>query len=450
MISLSLSTIIMLESHIDNIFATGVKRVVVGYSGGLDSHVLLHQVWRAAKTRASAQAQAPSVCALHINHGLSKNSLHWQQHCESVCKDLDVELYTFEVVVESKGSLEENARNARFQLFDTFLNESDLLLLAHHLDDQIETALFRLLRGQGFAGMPVTRKLKNSRLYRPLLDTSRAQIETYAQNQRLSWIEDESNKDTIFDRNFIRLTLLPLIEERWPNLNARLKHVLEMEEETASLLEFFGESDLVKAGRQPLSLSVFRGLELLRKRNLLRHWIRQSGFSFPSGKFIADAVRQMESSNSFALSCGEFEIKGYRDKAYLLKKNDHRRLHPADGLFRLEEFVDLHGEKFSVKEVQGQGLKSVFREELSIGFRQGGEKIEQVCGLESKKLKKLLQEQGIPPWIREELPLIYKDEELVAIPAIPQWNMDGFTNEAMTASAEEKGLVFSWRTLNHA
>lgn len=440
----TMPTDIMLESHIDNIFAAGVKRVVIGYSGGLDSHVLLHQVWRATKARTSAQA--PSVCALHVNHGLSKNSLHWQQHCESVCKDLGVELYTFEIVVESKGSLEENARNARFHLFDTFLKESDLLLLAHHLDDQIETALFRLLRGQGFAGMPATRKLKNSRLYRPLLDTSRAQIETYAHSQRLSWIEDESNKDTAFDRNFIRLTLLPMIEERWPNLNARLKHVLEMEEETASLLELFGETDLVMAGRQPLSLSVFRGLDLLRKRNLLRHWIRQSGFSFPSGKFVSDAVRQMESSNSFALSYGELEIKGYRDKAYLLKKNDPLPLPSSGDLYKLDYFVALYPEKFAMKEVKGQGLKVAYKEELSIGFRKGGEKIEQVHGLESKKLKKLFQEQGIPPWIRQELPLIYKNKELVAIPSLPEWNMDGFINETITARGEEKGLIFSWRT----
>lgn len=430
----------MLQAHLDHIFSTDVKRVVVGYSGGLDSHVLLHQLWKATQSKPGS----PPVCALHVNHGLSANSNQWQQHCEFVCKTMGIDCYSFAVKVDPKGSLEENARTARYQLFDTFLKASDLLLLAHHQDDQIETALFKLIRGLGFKGMPLTRKLKDSRLYRPLLDTSREAIESYARNHGLDWIEDESNQDMAFDRNFIRLKLLPMIRDRWLHLNANLIHVLEREAETASLLNLYGKQDLLKAGagNKVISLQVFRELELPRQRNLLRYWIQQYGFPFPSDGFVADAARQMVASDSFGLQWQAFEIRGYRGKAYLMKSSDGP---VADVSYTLQAFIDQYPGVISVQQVKGEGLKAIYKDRLMIRFRQGGEKIDLKDGPGSKKLKKLFQEKGIPPWVRGKVPLIYKNEEAVAVPAVPEWNMDAVIVKEMQAGNKEAGLIVSWR-----
>lgn len=422
-------------------------RLVVAYSGGVDSHVLLHWLGR----NLSKNSNTPHLCALHVNHGLNEQAEAWQVHCEQVCKGLGVELFTFPVEVKRDGSLEENARVARYEVFGGFLKSSDLLLLAHHLDDQIETAIFRLFRGNGFVGMPQTRPLKAAKLYRPLLHTSRKEIEAYAHSESLEWIEDDSNLDIAFDRNFIRLKLLPLIRERWPHLTANLNHVLRKEEEASLLLESIAEQDRLslETDERVILLSGFRELDLLRQKNLLRYWIKRSANAFPAESFVSDAVRQLMSSDSFGLRWESWEINGYRDKAYLMeaKKNKQERAsegNAKDQRWSLDDISRLAALGIRVEKIKGQGLKANLVPELNIRFRQGGEKIELKEGAGSKKFKKLLQDKGIPPWIRDRLPLVYKDEKLIAVPAIPEWGMENLVAWDMRAQGDEDGLLISW------
>lgn len=433
-----------LDIHLREILDLQPERLVVGYSGGVDSHVLLHWLSR----NLSKSDNPPHVCAIHVNHGLNEQAEAWQVHCEQVCTDLDVELFTFPVEVKRDGSLEENAREARYELFGSFLKSSDFLLLAHHLDDQIETAIFKLFRGNGFVGMPQSRPLKEAKLYRPLLHTSRKEIEIYAQKEDLAWIEDDSNLDTAFDRNFIRLTLLPLIRERWPHLSANLKHVLGKEEESSLLLESIAEQDRLdlETEERVIFLSRFRKLDLLRQKNFLRYWIKKSANAFPAESFVSDAVRQMMSSDSFGLRWESLQINGYRDKAYLMKAPEKAPCASKGQNWSLEDLSELSALGIRVETIKGQGLKADLCQDLSIGFRKGGEKMQLNKGAGSKKLKHLLQDKGVPPWVRDSLPLIYKNEQLIAIAAVPEWGLDSLISWHMKAEPDQEGVVISWQS----
>ncbi|MEX2367214.1 MAG: tRNA lysidine(34) synthetase TilS, partial [Pseudohongiellaceae bacterium] len=191
------------------------SNIWVAYSGGMDSHVLLHLMVRLLPS------QERRLRALHINHGISPHAADWQSHCQQTCSDLGIPFQAVSVSLDADGtdSLETRARKARYRVFADRLGPGDYLFLAHHLDDQIETMLFRLLRGtglKGLAGMPVSRPLGAGQLYRPLLALARDELEQYAIEHRLQWIEDDSNARADYDRNYLRLKVLPLLEKRWP------------------------------------------------------------------------------------------------------------------------------------------------------------------------------------------------------------------------------------------
>ncbi|MCZ6855575.1 MAG: tRNA lysidine(34) synthetase TilS, partial [Gammaproteobacteria bacterium] len=190
------------------------SRLLVGYSGGLDSTVLLHAV-------RSAWPEAELV-ALHVNHGLQPQSLDWEDHCVGVCQRLNVELITVQLSLEVEGNLEAAARTARYQFFSDQLNSNDILLLAHHRFDQAETILLRLVQGRGLIGMPEERSLGRGVVLRPFLDTPRGELEAYAQHHTLSWTEDPSNRDIGFDRNYLRQRVLPELRARWPTVDVSL------------------------------------------------------------------------------------------------------------------------------------------------------------------------------------------------------------------------------------
>ncbi len=188
----------------------------VGFSGGVDSTVLLHLLHRWC----AANPGSPNLRALHINHGLQAAAGDWQRHCELVCRSLQVPLYTCTVDVRAQGSGEAAARTVRYRAFQEQLSPGAVLFLGHHLDDQVETFFLRLLRGagvEGLAAMPRRRTLGEGFLVRPLLEFSRSDIEHYAAHHTLEYVEDPSNSNTTMDRNFLRVKLLPLLASRWPS-----------------------------------------------------------------------------------------------------------------------------------------------------------------------------------------------------------------------------------------
>ena len=221
------------------------KCLWIGISGGIDSIVLLH--W-AIKNRSQLGNNGIELRAVHVNHQISSNSQKWQQHVEMVCAKWDVSLSVQSVTVDIIGQgLEQAARTARYKVFDQLLGEGDVLALAHHQEDQAETFLLRLLRGAGIHGLgaiPDNRPLGSANLWRPLLTIPKQLIIDYAKCNKLAWVEDESNRDIQYDRNFLRQKLLPLLRERWPQASKKIAQASEHAREAQALLDEYAAHDL--------------------------------------------------------------------------------------------------------------------------------------------------------------------------------------------------------------
>ena len=256
------------------------SRLWVAFSGGLDSTLLLQ----------AASACHPSVTALHINHQLQPNHQQTEQFCRDVCEQLGVELSVARVDVpvgaRGAGGLEDAARTARYEVFHNTLNQGDILLMAHHADDQAETVLFRLLRGSGvsgLAGMPKTRPLGKGTLYRPWLGVSRDRLEQVATKLGVRWVEDPSNQSRQFDRNYLRHSVLPGLKDRWPGLLKRVAHSARSCAESDQLNQRLAElqwQTCSDSGR--LVIEPFSALSAPERRNLVRWWIQREGFPPPA------------------------------------------------------------------------------------------------------------------------------------------------------------------------
>ena len=200
------------------------KKYLCAYSGGLDSSVLLHAV---------AKLPAITLRALHINHGLHTDADAWAEHCAAFCRALDIELEVVKVDVEKNAGkgIEAAARSARYKAIASHIQDDEVLLTAHHLQDQAETVLQRLLRGSGSQGLAAMRASSSAHGFkhtRPLLSVSKAELKAYADSEQLGWIEDPSNNKTDFDRNYLRHEIMPLLEQRWPQAIAALAHSAEL------------------------------------------------------------------------------------------------------------------------------------------------------------------------------------------------------------------------------
>lgn len=252
----------------------------IAFSGGLDSTVLLHLLAHLATTES-----LPALSAIHVHHGLQAVADAWPQHCRSVCASLGVPLQIVRVQVQPGASLERAARDARYHAFTEVTRPDDVLLTAQHRDDQAETLLFRLLRGagvRGLSGMPRQRPLGEGHLLRPLLDVTRAELEAYANEHGLSWIEDPSNEDRQYSRNYLRHQVFPALTRRWPQAVATMARSAAHLTEAQGLLEELADMDLREAssvsefawlGLRSLELASLVQLSAARQRNALSHWL---------------------------------------------------------------------------------------------------------------------------------------------------------------------------------
>jgi tRNA(Ile)-lysidine synthase len=258
------------------------QKVVVGLSGGIDSVVLLHAVRESGRT--------PS--AFHVHHGLSPSADDWTEFCQKLCAAWRVDLSVERVAVErdSADGLEAAARRARHDAYGRVA--ADWLLLAHHQGDRAETMLFNLLRGAGVRGAGALREC-NGRILRPLLAVSRTEIRAYADAHSLDWVEDESNCDTRFSRNFLRHRVLPLIEERFPAAATRLAGAANHFAEAADLLDELAQMDMAtRAPQFPVDIDLLAKLPEPRARNVLRFLLSHAGVGIPSEDRLVEALRQ--------------------------------------------------------------------------------------------------------------------------------------------------------------
>lgn len=420
----------------------GADRMVVGYSGGLDSHVLL-----AAMAELREQLGDTELTAVHVHHGVNSAANIWTEHCQRVCDNLGIALEIKRVEVDQvPASLENELRNARYRAFEECLGAKDLLLLAHHGDDQTETLLLRLLRGSGArggAGMPYQRSIGSAALLRPLLGYSRQELEEYAEAKGLNWINDDSNNDQRFDRNYLRHTVIPMLASRWPGFrNTFLRHV-EINHQLHQSIEFFVNRELagLVGENNELGIESLRQYELPVQQNLIRVWIEAQGLPAPGyqqlQKIMTEVMAAREDGNP-ELNWSSGSVRRYRDALYAIRPLP---LHDATCIheWTMEQpLVDESLGKLSVVDTVGSGLRrSALQQSVSVRFRQGGERCRPAGRQGSHPLKKLLQEYHVPPWLRDRIPLIYVGDQLAAV-------ADLWVCEEFSAKGKEPGYRILW------
>jgi tRNA(Ile)-lysidine synthase len=416
----------------------------VAYSGGVDSHVLLHLC---AELRKQYFFQ---LRAVYVDHGLSVHAPAWGAHCATVCHDLRIEFIQKKIAAAPAvgESPEEAARQCRYTALAELLTPAAILLTAHQQDDQAETLLVQLLRGagpKGLAAMPSLKVFAQGFQGRPLLAVSRAALTKYALANRLQWVEDESNRDIHFTRNFLRHEILPVLQQRWPTVTKTLARVAIHCAEAQMLLDNVTSQDLARCRtdkKNTLAIQALLLLDAIRQRQVLRMWLAE--LKFPALATVK--LQQIQQDFLHAspdklphMRWGGVELRRYQHELYALRPFPPSGITPVMAWdFQGPLLLPAIGSLQAVL-TQGSGLRLAIKE-VTVGFRQGGER----CYLRGSHstLKKLLQEWGIPPWLRKRLPLIYFQETLVAVVGF-------FLDTRYAASGSEEGHVIALVSLVH-
>jgi tRNA(Ile)-lysidine synthase len=371
--------------------------------------------------------QPAQLRALHVDHGLQKAAHAWSRHCLAVCAELGVRCAIERIEVRPQGeeSTEAAARRLRYARLVAELNAGEVLLTAHHENDQAETVLLALLRGtgaHGLAAMPAVTKFGAGRHVRPLLGFSRAALHAYAKTEGLSWVDDLSNQDEGMSRNFVRLQVLPLLTSRWPAATRTLARAAANSADTVQLLDEIAAADFtIGAAGQNLSVAALRKFSPPRQRNLVRFWIRSSGFYPPTARHLDQILALIDHAPDSGAACVDWpdaEVHYYRDELVIRARvaaPDYAMQVPWE-LTCSVEIPDI-GWRLRTASATGEGLSKarLGQTPITVRLRQGGEVCRLAGHTHHHKLKKLLQEAGVPPWERERLPLIYAGDELAAI-----------------------------------
>ncbi|WP_416885068.1 tRNA lysidine(34) synthetase TilS [Marinospirillum sp.] len=412
-----------LRHQLDPLLAkTNPPRLCLALSGGLDSRVLLALLLEAYP----ASESRPQLRALHIHHGLSPHADHWADFCVDLCRQagLPCEVVKVDPATEDGASLEARARTARYRVFTAQLQQDEYLLQAHHRQDQAETLLLRLLRGagtQGLRAIPQQRPLGAGQLLRPLLHSPRSQLKDYAQQTGLDWVEDESNQQDHFDRNFIRLHVLPLLNQRFAHAEANLALSAQLAAHSHSLQDDLAALDLAQtcpAPHQPaqgrFSLSTLMQLRPIRRINLLRYWLTQQGHPHPSHHQWAqlDQLLHARQDAQPLVSWGQIQARRFGDQLFIQPAAHFAPL-PADWQLQWHNGTPLVTPcgtwTLTLSHLQGKTPTH-----FDLRARQGGESL-RLAQRGRRDLKRLLQESGLPPWQRQQLPLIWHQDELIAV-----------------------------------
>lgn len=395
-------------------------KLYIGYSGGIDSQVLLHLC-------ASQPHLRERIIAVHIHHGLQTAADAWEAHCRQQAENFGIAFLSFKVNAKAATgeSPEAAAREARYRVFKDLLQADDCLLLAQHREDQLETVLLQLFRGagvNGLAAMPEIAPLGLGHMLRPLLNTAKSEINNYAVRQQLQWVEDPSNHSSDYDRNFLRNDILPLLKQRWPALDKTVARSARHCGEAATLLDDWGKqtlAQLLNPTDNSLDLANWSKFDRPQQNLLLRGWFRQLGLKPPSSAQLHRMHRQLIAAGEHAvpeLSNQDRLFKKYRQRLYCL---DPRHLGQADACSwpsDSDSLVLSNAYRLSRIPADSGIAQSLWQNsEVTVRPRSGGEKLKLTGRNGQHCLKKLFQEAGIPPWERECRPLIYLDGRLAAI-----------------------------------
>ncbi len=419
--------------------------ILLGLSGGVDSVVLLHLLHQLALR------YFWNLSALHVHHGISPHADAWAAFCTDLCARLGIPFQVEHVDIAPlrEHGIEAAARKLRHAAFDR--QPVDFIALAHHQDDQAETLLLQLLRGAGVRGasaMPVIRQRANHPTQlRPLLDVARSELLAYAQQYALQWVEDESNADDIYPRNFLRHRVLPLLEQRFPAHRETLARSARHFAEAGELLDQLAQQDAQDALHDGgLEVARLQALSIPRAKNLLRYFLHSIGAPMPQAVQLDDMLQQLCDARQGAavqINFGNWQTRRYQGKVYAfpaLPEPDAELCAQWLGEVALE-LPELGGTLYFEPAIgHGLSLEKLHQAKVTVRLRHGAERIRLDDKRPTRTLKNLLQEQGIPPWQRDRLPLLFCAETLVAIPGIG-------VECAYQAAHEEAGVVLRWSTV---
>ncbi len=398
------------------------QNYLLALSGGLDSCVLLHLL----NHFKDSQHTNNKIRVIHIHHGLSPNADAWDKFCAQLCKAYSLPFIMKKVSLDlhAKHGLEAEARKKRYQVFAKNLEENEVLLTAHTQSDQAETVLLQLFRGagkKGLSAMPVKKILGHSEHIRPLLNFSRENLHEYALQHNLLWIEDESNRDERFDRNFLRQAIFPRLKIRWPAVNTHLMQAAHSFSEDAELFENLADLDLVPALTaypNQLKIDPLLSLSTLRQKNALRRFFQLNKALMPDRKRlqqIIDTIFLSKSDKNPCIRWKAIELHRFQGRIYLIQ-----RLPDFDSSLILhwnfEQALKLPNDLgiLAAEKKMGKGIHSNLDfKKISVRFRQGGETIK--WHGQTQALKKLFHFWKIPPWERERIPLIFYGEDLISV-----------------------------------
>ena len=429
--------------------------VGIAYSGGIDSTVLLHALAE------SHRAEPIRLVALHVHHGLSPNANTWRDHCNRVCDALAIEFDCEEIALSGLGSVEGEARALRYAALERLCarHRVEVLMTAHHADDQAETVLLNLLRGAGLRGIAATarhRMLGGVHLMRPLLGVPAATLRAWAESRGLAFVDDESNMDRRYTRNALRHDAMPAIRRIFPACAARMAQAAVHAAETEALLDEIGREDLRAGGEAEsaggLDIETLRNCSRPRAANAMRVWLRDHALRAPSAAALAEMLDQILTSRQGAqieLIHESRALRVYRGRLYLGSYVDPQaaQVPPSTPIFwNGEAVVDCPAWAgrlmFRAVEPCGANLgvaESLLRGvPLSLRARQGGERLRERLSGPSRTLKNLYQERSIAPWQRERLPLLYAGDRLVFAARL------GMDARALTAAGGERVFEIAW------
>ncbi|MDH2917576.1 MAG: tRNA lysidine(34) synthetase TilS [Sideroxydans sp.] len=409
------------------------SRLLIALSGGVDSVVLLHLVQQ-LKTRFDWQLHA-----VHVHHQISLHADSWADFCAQLCADYGIPFHLEHIDITPLQGLgiEAAARQLRYQALAK--HASGFLLLAHHADDQAETLLLQLLRGTGVKGaaaMPLLAQRECAWL-RPLLNVTRVEIVDYARAQNLAWIEDDSNTDTRYARNFLRLNVMPVLAEKFPAYRQTLSRSAQHFAEAASLLDELAALDAASSMvGKTLSLSALQALSASRAKNLLRYFLQQRGAAMPHAVQLEELLMQLLTARDDARVCVSFagwQVRRYQGAVYAqpaLPDCSEPLCLPWQNeaaIVWLPLNTQIH---FLAAHGQGISLAKLSHAPVTLRLRLGGETLRPAAKAAMRTLKNLLQEQGVPPWLRSRLPLLYCGEELVCVAGLIAANFQAEADEA--------------------
>ena len=370
------------------------KNIVIAFSGGIDSVVLLHFL----------NSHYPgNIRAVHINHNLSKHSKDWSLFCKELCHKQEIGFKSIDINIKNSSNVEENARKKRYNSLKSELSENEILCTAHHQEDQSETFLLQLFRGSGVAGLASMPKMKNfadSFLYRPFLNISKQLIFEYATKYNLDWVEDDSNNNLNFKRNLLRLELIPKLESGFDGVIRNISRSAYHQSEALKLMHDLAEIDIEKFNlviNHRIQVLPLTQLSERRVANVLRYYIERRGFLMPSSKVLTELISVLSAKDDakVILKWHLYEVRRYDNELYFFDGEPERSTEDCPLFNKLKDQTN-----------------------FTIRFRKDGQRVRLKGEKHSSSLKKILQSANIPPWERDKLRMYYINDTLIGMESI--------------------------------